>query len=72
MNYEAFYEPSKGEFYSMESFKQEEAIAFLLYKFILNFPLSIFNWFSNELLDLTVFFFIPNAIVMAYLIRKRK
>lgn len=70
INYESFYVPEDGEFYSYESFKNGELIYFLLYKFVLNFPISIFNWFSNDFLYLTVFFIIPNTVVISYLITK--
>jgi len=72
MNYESFYSPSDGEFYSFESFKNQEAIPFILYKFVLNFPLSVFNWFTNKYLFTTTYFFIPNSIVLTLLVMKRK
>jgi len=72
INYEAFYSPDDGDFYSFKSFKNQEAIPFFLYKFVLNFPISIFNWFTNKFLFTTTYFFIPNSIVITFLLMKRK
>ncbi|WP_148268381.1 hypothetical protein [Saprospira grandis] len=58
----------KGEFYAIESFNNSEYFSYLLYKYFLNFPLSIFNWFFSSTLYLTAYLTIPNAIVVAWFI----
>jgi len=58
----------KGEFYSIESFNNSECFSYLVYKYFLNFPLSIFNWFFSSTLYLTIYLTIPNAIVVAWFI----
>ena len=69
-SYESTYDESThGEFYSTGGMKTMEVIAFYVYKYILNFPLSIFSWFTNSLLHLTTYFFIPNAVVLALIIK---
>lgn len=74
--YEDFYSSEKGQWYSYESFEGSQYIAFLVYKYFLNFPLSFFVWFNNSLLHLTTYFFIPNAItiglLLKYFLKKRK
>ncbi len=68
MNYEDHF--SQGEWYSFDSFESQELKAFIVYKYLLNFPLSVFVWFSEELLFLTTFLFIPNAICVSILFNK--
>ncbi|OHX64577.1 hypothetical protein NH26_23685 [Flammeovirga pacifica] len=68
MNYEDHF--SQGKWYSFESFESHELKAFIIYKYLLNFPLSFFVWFSDELLFLTTFLFIPNAICISILFNK--
>ncbi len=66
--YEAWYDSKMGDFYSFSSFNANQKIAFVLYKYLLNFPLSIFNWFTNKFLSLTTIFLLPNVFVFSYLI----
>jgi len=43
-----------------------EIIIFIFYQYILNFPLGIFNWFSDRYLYTTYYFIIPNALTIAW------
>ena len=69
-NYEDFYTQEYGTWYSFESFTMVQVVSFLLYKYLLNFPLSFFVWFNNDLLYLSPYFFLPNAITVGLILKK--
>ena len=69
-NYEDNYGNNNYPLYSFQSMKLSEIISYCIYKYLLNFPLSFFVWFSDDLAYLTVFFFIPNSIATCYLINR--
>jgi hypothetical protein len=47
-----------------------EIAAYIVYRFLLNFPFSVFSWFTDSTLYLTLFFLVPNAIGSRFLFRK--
>lgn len=61
--YEEFY-----QFGDKMTFMQK--ISLFIYKFILNFPLSIFLWFLPEKLHLTIVFFLQNAVLSAWIVKR--
>ena len=71
-NYEAFYTPEDGVLFGWETFSNMEKLAYIIYKYVLNFPLSFFNWFQDKLLYLTAYLLVPNSIVLTLLVIKRK
>ncbi len=56
-----------GSFRTMDGF---QIAASIIYRYVLNFPLSIFNWFTESFLWLTIFFVIPNAFLTRFLFKK--
>jgi hypothetical protein len=69
--YEDSFDSSLGiAFYSLESMNSHQAAALFVYRYVLNFPLSIFNWFTDSMLGLTIFFLIPNAFITRWLLGK--
>lgn len=68
MNYEASFVQKNGEsVYSFSSMKIYEIIAFLIYKYLLNFPFGVFNYFVEGYMYLTSFIMILNAAFLSNL-----
>ena len=70
MIYEANYSPSQGEFFSFFTLSFMMKINWVIYRYLLNFPLSFFNWFIDDTLQSTVFFLIPNSISTTVIVVK--
>ena len=45
-----------------------EIVVYVFYQYVLNFPLSIFNWFTEKYLYTTYYFILPNSLVVAWLV----
>ena len=70
MQYEDFYQPSDGEYFSFSSCSSlNQIISIFIYRYLLNFPLSIFNWFLTDFMWIVMYLFIPNAILTVKIIR---
>jgi len=58
---------SDAEFAGMDFMQQAVIIVF---RFFLNFPLGISNWFSNNYAATTYLFFIPDSLLITWLLLK--
>jgi hypothetical protein len=45
-----------------------EIVVYVFYQYVLNFPLSIFNWFTEKYLYTTYYFILPNSLAFAWLV----
>ena len=59
-----------GDFNSTRTLDLYEILSYFIYQYVLNFPLSIFNWFTERYLYTTFFFALPNSLIMAWIIGK--
>ncbi|OFY90067.1 MAG: hypothetical protein A3K10_11140 [Bacteroidetes bacterium RIFCSPLOWO2_12_FULL_31_6] len=72
MSYEDNWNQEMGEMFSFKTMDTYQTIGYLLYTYLLNFPLGFFTWIFQELSYLTIYFFIPNALITTYWIIRVK
>ncbi len=59
-----------GQAESTRNLSAFEILTYIFYQYVLNFPLSFFNWFSDKFLWSTYYFIVPNSLVVAWLVAK--
>ena len=59
-----------GEGYAQNDFGPFKILTVLFYQYVLNFPLSFFNWFTDKYLYTTYYFIFPNSLAMAYIVSR--